>query len=265
MSARLSTALLPVPAELTGIRLSENTGPQHRSTAVSQRQTRQPPRVRRSGSERGNEPNHSGSASKREPRTTSFCNAGSPLETEVAAQSTDVCQLTTEEQISTQALLNFVAFGYKDKPKRFFLFGEETVPPPPPKKPKRVTGGSASSSTNQGEAEKANADAQTVLRGLLNTKTGVASKRVTLEVYRRLIDSNVAPTDTTFNLLIESSAAAGDVDSTSMLVNSMEAAGYCANDALLDKVMALYTLNQNASCKVAVAPTNGKVSDPVFE
>mmetsp|Transcript_103872 Transcript_103872/g.289387 ORF Transcript_103872/g.289387 Transcript_103872/m.289387 type:complete len:165 (-) Transcript_103872:181-675(-) len=110
-------------------------------------------------------------------------------------------------------------------------------PPPPPRPPVQRLGGAEAPAE---EVRRANAEAQTVLRGLLNAKVGLKSADVPKNLYQHLVESQVALDANTFTLLVEGSAGAGDLQTASDFLMKMEAAGHCASSELLDLVMDLY-------------------------
>lgn len=151
-------------------------------------------------------------------------------------------QLGEEERMHLESLLNFVAFRYKDRPKRTFLPREQCPPPPPPRRP-HASASSSSAAAGEADAEaaaKANAEAQMVLKGVVNPKVGLRSAEVAKALSEQLAESGVRPSEATFALMVESCANAGDRKAASDCLMQMESSGYCADSELLDKVINLY-------------------------
>lgn len=144
----------------------------------------------------------------------------------------------SEEKMHLESLLNYVAFN-KRAVQRTFLPEEGTAPPPPPKRlrpghqPKPPGDDDVSGAT----AEKANAEAQMVLRGAMSFKSATVAK----DLYDQLMDSQVEITERTFTLMIEGCVLASDLKSASDFLMKMETSGYCPESELLDKVMDLYS------------------------
>lgn len=155
-------------------------------------------------------------------------------------EAVGLASLTPEERANHAALLNFLALG-RGRRQRTFLHDEEHPPPPPP----RSNGASVAEA---GAVARANLEAQSILRGLLqgSKSRGPALRghAASAEVPRRLhaeLSEHLMPLDApTFALLVESSASAGDLQTASDFLMKMENAGHCAGNELLDMVMDLY-------------------------
>jgi len=161
-----------------------------------------------------------------------------PAAAEAAATPRGAAALSPEERRQHEALLAFVAIaGRRGRQQRSFLHDAERPPPPPPRPPVQRLGGAEAPAE---EVRRANAEAQTVLRGLLNAKVGLKSADVPKNLYQHLVESQVALDANTFTLLVEGSAGAGDLQTASDFLMKMEAAGHCASSELLDLVMDLY-------------------------
>jgi len=164
------------------------------------------------------------------------------LETAAAAPTSIATpQLSaSEEKMHLESLLNYVAFNRKEQ-QRTFMVDEELAPPPPPKSAQLDVplGGSAATVLNisGATAEKANAEAQMVLRGAINFRRSDVAK----DIYEHLVASNVEILEPTFTLIIEASVLANDLKSASDFLMKMETAGHSPSSVLLDKVMDLYS------------------------
>jgi len=160
----------------------------------------------------------------------------------------------SEDKMQLESLLNYVAFNRKDQ-QRTFLVEEKSAPPPPPpqSRVKRHSAGDADAETSDrggsdflstilpvksaSSAEKANADAQMVLKGAINYKCADVAK----DLYEELVETKVEISESTFTLMIESCILASDLKNASDFLMKMESSGYCPDADLLDKVMDLYS------------------------
>eukprot|EP00811_Abedinium_folium_P000731 NODE_1066_length_2624_cov_4.631958.p2 GENE.NODE_1066_length_2624_cov_4.631958~~NODE_1066_length_2624_cov_4.631958.p2 ORF type:complete len:510 (-),score=177.78 NODE_1066_length_2624_cov_4.631958:815-2344(-) len=143
-----------------------------------------------------------------------------------------------DDKMHLESLLNYVAFNRKEQLRTFILEEEGAAPPPPPP-PLRTSGSGAAPAIASAEAsEKANDEAQMVLRGAISFKP---SQNLANNLYEQLIDSKVEISETTFTLMIESCILARDLKSSSDFLMKMEASGYCLEAEMLDKVMELYS------------------------
>mmetsp|Transcript_85478 Transcript_85478/g.151199 ORF Transcript_85478/g.151199 Transcript_85478/m.151199 type:complete len:528 (-) Transcript_85478:92-1675(-) len=146
-----------------------------------------------------------------------------------------------QEKMNLESLLNFVAFNRKDQ-QRSFIVDEEVPPPPPPKlaslsaEPSGPLKAEALDLTKT-TAEKANAEAQMVLRGALNFKRVDIAK----DLYEQLSACNIEISESTFTLMIEASVIAKDLKSSSDFLMKMETSGHSPATDLLDKVLDLYS------------------------
>lgn len=155
-----------------------------------------------------------------------------------------------EERMYAESLLNFVAFNRKEQ-QRIFLPDKAGMPPPPPPKPRPLAQGDAAATSvgtghtvGNGKAmmpedvvQKANADAQLVLRGAINLKCSNVAK----DIYEQLTETEVKISESTFMLMVEVCVLAHDLKSASDFLMKMETTGYCPESHLLDKVMDLYS------------------------
>jgi len=147
-----------------------------------------------------------------------------------------------------------------------FLPTETVKPPPPPRKESvakpqlSVLGGSlqAESDENSAEAAEANAEAQLVLRGIVNQKLGLRCSDVAKDLYKQLVGSQIHVAESTFSLVIEACINASDLKGASDILLKMEAAGHCPDSDLLDKVMDLYSKDKviRTSGNAAVGSTS---------
>eukprot|EP00928_Gymnodinium_smaydae_P098308 TRINITY_DN9116_c0_g1_i1.p2 TRINITY_DN9116_c0_g1~~TRINITY_DN9116_c0_g1_i1.p2 ORF type:complete len:415 (+),score=87.82 TRINITY_DN9116_c0_g1_i1:189-1433(+) len=162
--------------------------------------------------------------------------------------------LNREENMHFESLLNFVAFSHKKRPPRVFLVDKENPPPPPPgPRPgtEAFNNGSGAGGTGGDiqDAAKANAEAQMVLKGLVNPKVGLKASNLAKDLYAQLQDANVAPSEATFTLIVEACANDNDLKAASDFLMTMEAGGFCPGSDLLDKVMDLYDFESKSSRK----------------
>ncbi|CAK9028427.1 unnamed protein product [Durusdinium trenchii] len=117
----------------------------------------------------------------------------------------------SEEKMNLESFLNYVAFNKKAQVQVLDL--------------------------SEANAEKANAEAQMVLRGALNFKRVDVAK----ELYEQLAAANVDIFSATFSLMIEASVLAKDLKTSSDFLMKMESSGHSPSSELLDKVLDLYS------------------------
>jgi len=117
----------------------------------------------------------------------------------------------SEEKMNLESFLNYVAFNKKAPVQKLDL--------------------------SEADADKANAEAQMVLRGALNFKRVDVAK----ELYDQLAAANVEIFSATFSLMIEASVLAKDLKTSSDFLMKMESAGHSPSSELLDKVLDLYS------------------------
>lgn len=147
-----------------------------------------------------------------------------------------------EEKMHLESLLNYVAFTRKEQ-QRVYLPCENGAPPPPPPPPKKASNAGAVSSTISAEdTEKANSDAQLVLRGALGIKRSDVAKHL----YEQLQEAHVEASESTFELVINVCLQAKDLKGASDFLMKMETAGHLPSSDLLDQVMELYSRQKNA-------------------
>lgn len=151
-----------------------------------------------------------------------------------------------------ESLVNFVAFN-RHRPKRYFLFDD---PPPPPPRPPPPMEALAKGLTPKGAArepvtleraeaqERANAEAQMVLRGAL--RFSACGAGVARGLYVQLLDLKLEVTPATFELMAESCIEANDLQSASDFLMRMEVMGHNPGNQLLDRVMELYLQQKRA-------------------
>eukprot|EP00930_Biecheleria_cincta_P002877 TRINITY_DN103852_c0_g1_i1.p1 TRINITY_DN103852_c0_g1~~TRINITY_DN103852_c0_g1_i1.p1 ORF type:complete len:539 (-),score=132.48 TRINITY_DN103852_c0_g1_i1:135-1751(-) len=153
-------------------------------------------------------------------------------------------QLTEDqEKMHLESLLNYVAFNRKDQQRNFMLDEDGEPPPPPPKKPAvaaSTTGGGEQQSVKElakMTTEKANEEAQMVLRGAINFKRVDVAK----DLHAQLVAQNVDISESTYELMIEASILAKDISSSTDFLMKMESSGHSPCSELLDKVLDLYS------------------------
>lgn len=148
------------------------------------------------------------------------------------------------DKMHLESLLNYVAFN-KNVQQRTFLPDDEAAPPPPPPKPPAAKApasaldsfGGDSSDKAAETTEKANQEAQLVLRGAISYKRS----DVTKDIYEQLTERQVEISEKTFTLMIEACVLSRDLKTASNFLMKMETSGFCPDSDLLDKVMELYS------------------------
>lgn len=143
-----------------------------------------------------------------------------------------------QEKMHLESLVNYMAFNRKEQQRTFLL--DDLNPPPPPPLPKKPPAGDDAAEDikiNTATSEKANSEAQMVLRGAIKYQRCDVAK----DLYGHLTDSKVEISETTFSLMIEACIVVGDLKDAGDFLMKMEAAGYCPDAELLDKVMDLYS------------------------
>lgn len=147
----------------------------------------------------------------------------------------------SEDRMHLESLLNYVAFTRKEQ-QRTFLPQPDSVPPPPPPPKKDSANGTPSSPIIGGTADKANSEAQMVLRGALGLKRSDVAKYL----YEQLQEAHVETSESTFDLMINVCLTAQDLKGASDFLMKMETAGFLPHSDLLDKVMELYSVQKSA-------------------
>lgn len=156
-----------------------------------------------------------------------------------------------EEKMNLELLLNYVAFKRKDE-QRIFLVDDGSMPPPPPPRGKQSQVESAQleeaiarekllsaiSLFSTKNSDRADAD----VHAAINFKHVEATR----DLCKRLLESNVKISESTFTLMIEACILASDLNSVCNLLLKMEHYGYCPSSGLLDKVMELYSRDKLA-------------------
>lgn len=163
----------------------------------------------------------------------------------MAAEKAAAAQASAEENMHLESLVNFVAFNKREQI-RVFLPDDDFVPRPPPKlakapitwAPKEASRGKEDDSSNR-----ANKEAQMVLRGaLLSPKSGAM---VAIGLHSQLMDLEIAVNRATFELMVNACVQAKTLQAASDLLMSMEAAGHSPSNELLDQVMELYLVHKS--------------------
>jgi pentatricopeptide repeat protein len=163
-----------------------------------------------------------------------------PIETEATQSAQFVTSPVVDtkmEKMQVETLVNFVAFNQVGRQQRVFLPDTEGGPPPPPPPRPAANGESVTGE----KAEKANIDAQMVLRGSIKFERA----EVTTLLYEQLSDQSVEITEATFTLMIEACLRARELKLASDFLLKMENAGFCPDSELLDKVMDLYSIQKS--------------------
>lgn len=135
----------------------------------------------------------------------------------------------TTQKMNVESLLNYVAFTRKEQ-QRVFLPDTSGVPPPPPPAKK------AAAAADE-DRDKANADAQLVLRGAIDLKRS----DVAMNLYEQLHEAQVELAAETFVLLIQACIRGNDLKGASDFLLKMETSGHFPDSELLDMVMELYS------------------------
>lgn len=166
----------------------------------------------------------------------------------------------SEEKMHLESLLNYVAFNRKEQQRNFLP--EENGAPPPPPPPPRKEDASGSSAISGPTAEKANAEAQMVLRGALGIKRSDVAKNL----HAQLVEASVEASESTFELMIDVCLLGKDLKGASDFLMKMETAGFLPNSDLLDKVMNLYSQQKSEKEKEKLAKTQPLLaSNDLFE
>jgi len=156
--------------------------------------------------------------------------------------------LSQEERMHIESLLNFVAFSHKEHPERIFLPDTGRPPPPPPRRRKSLSEPpSLDEAATDAGAAKANAEAQMVLKGVVNPKIKLKRADIAKDLYRQLYESSVPTFEANFTLMVEACINASDLKGASEFLMKMESAGFCPDSELLDKVMGLYAESRNTA------------------
>lgn len=137
---------------------------------------------------------------------------------EIARQEQEAA-VKASDKMHLEALVNYMAFDSKEQQRAFLLDKEEAE-------------------TDAFKiSDKANSMAQMVLKG------AIKSKRcdVATELYSQLTESQVEVAEMTFSYLIEACTCVCDLKDAGNFLVKMEAAGYCPDADLLDKVMVLHS------------------------
>lgn len=166
-----------------------------------------------------------------------------PAETPAAEGAAQLNE--NQEKMHLESLLNYVAFNRKDQQRNFMLDEDSAPPPPPPNKPvvaDSIPGEGDPSVKDVKElakmtTEKANEEAQMVLRGAINFKRVDVAK----DLYAQLVAQNVDISESTYELMIEASILAKDISSSTDFLMKMESSGHSPCSELLDKVLDLYS------------------------
>lgn len=158
-----------------------------------------------------------------------------PEEEEEEEQVTDA----SEEKMHLESLVNFVAFSKREQ-QRVFLPDAESAPPPPPPKPtaKPTSALNEKGAGASAAAPQANSEAQMVLRGAM--KAGSRGAAVARSLHTQLTDNGIDISPVTFELMVEASVQATELQCASDFLMRMEAAGHTPSNELLDRVMELY-------------------------
>jgi len=159
----------------------------------------------------------------------------------------------SDEKMHLESLLNYVAFNRMEQRGFLAADGEE---PPAPANTKVDDDAKANSGAISGDnAEKANDEAQMVLKGAIIAGRADVAKHL----YEKLIEAHVEISETTFELLIDVHLSAKDLKGASDFLMKLETAGFSPNSELLDKVLELYSTKQSEE-KSTKADTTAEVA-----
>lgn len=140
--------------------------------------------------------------------------------------------MPSSDQMNVEAMVNFVAFSRRDQ-QRVFLPETEAPPPPPRRRPQEPP-----PEVPIAAVERANAEAQMVLRGL--QRVGSRRSAVACALCSQLTDRGITISATTFETVIQVCVQAKDLQAASDNLMKMEAAGKIPSNELIDHVMDLY-------------------------
>jgi len=166
-------------------------------------------------------------------------------------EATPEATSAAKDQMHLESLLNYVAFNRKEQQRNFLPDSSGGDLPPPPKKGDDVEDGGVLEPSNLSgaAADKANSEAQMVLRGAM----GIQRPDVARHLYDCLIEAHVEISETTFELMIDVCVAASDLKGASDFLMKLETAGFKPNSDVLDKVLDLYTKQQETESLKASA------------
>jgi len=148
-----------------------------------------------------------------------------------------------EDQMHLESLVNFVAFNRHEQQRVFLPDVHCKPPPPPPKQPlPDATGdlldGIKSASLNKAAVERANTEAQMVLRGAI--RLGSRGSAVVAALHRQLTELPIGILPATYELMVATCVEDEDLQAASDFLMRMESAGLTPSSELLDRVMELY-------------------------
>lgn len=161
-----------------------------------------------------------------------------------------------EERTHLESLVNFVAFNRREQ-QRTFLPKEDCAPPPPPPPPPRKApeggdGPPQADGERREEDERANAEAQMVLRGALRVASRAAA--VAQALYGQLTDLSIKIDPGTFELMVEGCIEANNLQAASDFLMRMESSGHVPGNELLDRLMELYLRHKRSEEQKADEP-----------
>lgn len=145
------------------------------------------------------------------------------------------------QRMQVESLVNFVSFNrYRQRP--HFCLEKDACPPPPLHKPPGQESDAAELqapvSVTSAARDRANSEAQMVLRGAIATKAHRVEMAKSLR--HHLADLGVGIAVGTYELLVDACVQANNLSVASEFLMLMEAAGHVPSNELLDKVMLLY-------------------------
>lgn len=160
-----------------------------------------------------------------------------------------------EERMHLESLVNYVIFNRPEQQRVFLPFQNGAPPPPPPPaKQQQDVSDEAVAEAAQAASDKANLEAQVVLRGAL----GIKRSDVAQHLHECLSKASIDVSELTFTRMIEVCVAAGDLKRASQFLMKMESVGHLPDSGLLDRVMNLYsetrTARETADLAKAEAP-----------
>lgn len=166
----------------------------------------------------------------------------------------------SEERMHLESLLNYVAFTRQEDQRDFLFANAQGGPPrPTPTKERDAEADTKQAVISGVAAEKANDEAQMVLKGAMKMKRCDVAR----SLYEQLTDSQVEVAEGTFKLMIEACCIADDLKGASDFVMKMETAGFLPQTDVLDMVMDLYVKQkEQAEAKEAEGAEKADKEEP---
>lgn len=224
LSLRKAVSSCPAPDSMQNIALKDQSQAPHLFTASGR--APRPERARRSPDEQ-RERVPRGEKREKDKREKKEPEPASAPEPEPNSLSSDKMHL--------ESLLNYVAFNSQEQQRVFLQATAGGVPPN--EEGRRAMASKIAGAT----AEEANAEAQMVLRGAM----GIKRPDVAGHLYEQLMDAHVDISQPTFEIMIDICLLANDLKAASDFLMKMENSGFTPNSEMLDKVLDLYSKQQD--------------------